>query len=150
MLILQLNIIIDPDHFFSFPSTILSKLLCPWLACLIVTRWLLPPKTSHLKRPWCWERLKAGAEGDDRGWDGWMASLDMSLSKLQELVMDRRPGVLQSTGPQRVRHDWMTELNWRHYIVLQCPWQQNKTPGNISFLCPFFCREGHIMLLVES
>ena len=27
------------------------------------------------KRPWCWERLKAGGEGDDRGWDGWMASL---------------------------------------------------------------------------
>ena len=31
-------------------------------------------KLTHLKRPWCWERLKAGGEGDDRGWDGWMAS----------------------------------------------------------------------------
>ena len=30
---------------------------------------------THLKRPWCWERLKAGREGDDRRWDGWMASL---------------------------------------------------------------------------
>ena len=30
---------------------------------------------THLKRPWCWERLKAGGEGDDRGWDGWMVSL---------------------------------------------------------------------------
>ena len=30
---------------------------------------------THLKRPWCWERLKAGGEGDDRGWDGWTASL---------------------------------------------------------------------------
>ena len=29
---------------------------------------------THLKRPWCWERLKAGRKGDDRGWDGWMAS----------------------------------------------------------------------------
>ena len=29
---------------------------------------------THLKRPWCWERLKAGGEGDGRGWDGWMAS----------------------------------------------------------------------------
>ena len=29
---------------------------------------------THLKRPWCWERLKAGGEGDDRRWDGWMAS----------------------------------------------------------------------------
>ena len=32
-------------------------------------------KLNHWKRPWCWERLKAGGEGDDRGWDGWMASL---------------------------------------------------------------------------
>ena len=30
---------------------------------------------TYWKRPWCWERLKAGGEGDDRGWDGWMASL---------------------------------------------------------------------------
>ena len=48
---------------------------------------------THWKRPWCWERLKAGGEGDDRGWDVWMASLthsiDMSLRRLQELVMDR-------------------------------------------------------------
>ena len=46
-------------------------------------------RTDSLKRPWCWERLKAGGEKDDRGWSGWMASLtmDMSLSRLQELVM---------------------------------------------------------------
>ena len=35
---------------------------------------LWPPDVTHWKRPWCWERLKAGGEGDDRGWDGWMAS----------------------------------------------------------------------------
>ena len=33
-----------------------------------------PDELTHLKRPWCWERLRAGGEGDDRGWDGWMAS----------------------------------------------------------------------------
>ena len=38
--------------------------------------------------------------------------MDMSFSKLQELVMDREAGVLQSTGSQRVGHDWATELNW--------------------------------------
>ena len=37
---------------------------------------LWPPdvKNWHQKRPWCWERLKAGGEGDNRRWDGWMAS----------------------------------------------------------------------------
>ena len=46
---------------------------------------------THLKRPWCWERLRAGGEGDDRGWDGWMASSTQwtSLSKPRELLMDR-------------------------------------------------------------
>ena len=34
--------------------------------------WLL--QLTHFKGPWCWERLRAGGEGDDRGWDGWMAS----------------------------------------------------------------------------
>ena len=48
------------------------------------------------------ERVKAG-EGDDRGWDSWMAS--MSLSKLQELVMDREAWRAQSMGLQRVGHD---------------------------------------------
>ena len=47
---------------------------------------------THWKWPWCWERLKAGEKGDNRGWDGWMASPTQwtwVLSKLQELVMDR-------------------------------------------------------------
>ena len=65
---------------------------------------------AHFKRPWCWERLRAGGEGDDRGWDGWMASVDMSLGKLWELVMAGRPGVLWFMGSQRVGHDWETEL----------------------------------------
>ena len=57
-------------------------------------------------------RLKE-VERDNRGWDGWMASpLDMSLSKLRELVMDREAWSVQSMGSQRVRHDWATELNW--------------------------------------
>ena len=45
---------------------------------------------THWKRPWCWERLRAGGEGDNRGWDGWMASpTQWTWVKLQELVMDR-------------------------------------------------------------
>ena len=67
----------------------------------------------HLKRPWCWERLRAGGEGDNRGWDGWMTS----PTRWTWVWVDSgswwwtgRPGVLRLTGLQRVRH-WVTELN---------------------------------------
>ena len=40
--------------------------------CVMLVAWC--EELTHWKRPWCWERLKAGEEGDDRGWDGWMAS----------------------------------------------------------------------------
>ena len=70
---------------------------------------------THWKRPWCWERLKAGGEGDDRGWDGWMASLiqwTWVWVNSGSWWWTERPGVLRSMGSQRVRHDWATELNW--------------------------------------
>ena len=68
---------------------------------------------THLKRPWCWERLKAGGEGDDRGWDVWMASLTQWTwvwVNSGSLGWTWRPGVLRSTGSRRVRHNWATEL----------------------------------------
>ena len=70
---------------------------------------------THLKRSWCWERLKAGGEGDYRGWEGWMASPTQWIwvwVNSRSWWWTGRPGVLQSMGSQRVRHDWMTELNW--------------------------------------
>ena len=48
--------------------------------------------------------------------DGITDLIDMSLSKLQELVMDRKPGVLKSMRSQRVRHDWVTKLNWTELL----------------------------------
>ena len=72
----------------------------------------LTQRTDSLEKTLMLERLKTGGEGDDRGWDGWIASLTlrvMSLSKLQELVMDKKPGMLQFMGLQRVRQDWTTE-----------------------------------------
>ena len=69
----------------------------------------------HYHKTRCWERLKAGGEGDDRGWDGWMASPTQWTwvwASSRSWWWTRRPGVLQSVGSQRVRHDWATELNW--------------------------------------
>ena len=70
---------------------------------------------SLWKRVWCWERLKAGAEGDYRGWDGWMASLTQwtwAWASSGSWWWTGKPGILQSMGWQRVGHDWGTELNW--------------------------------------
>ena len=69
---------------------------------------------THWKRPWCWERLKAG-KGDDRGWDGWMPSLTQWTwvwVSSRSCSWTRRPGVLQSMGLQRVGHDWANKLNF--------------------------------------
>ena len=69
---------------------------------------------THLKRPWCWERLKVG-EGDDRGWDGWMASQTQWTwiwVNSRSWWWTWRPGVLQSMRWQRFGHYWATELNW--------------------------------------
>ena len=70
---------------------------------------------AHMKKPWCWERLRAGGEGDYRGWDGWMAS----PTQWTRVWVDSgswwwtgRPGVLQFMGFQRIGHNWATKLNW--------------------------------------
>ena len=73
---------------------------------------------THWKRPWCWERFKAGRKEDNRGWDGWMASptwWNMSLSKLQELVMDREAwNAAVHARSWTQLSDW-TELFWIKY-----------------------------------
>ena len=77
--------------------------------------WPPDEKLAHQKRPWCWERLKAGGEGHDREWDGWMAwptQWTWVWVNSGSWWWPERPGVLQSMGSQRVKHDWVTELNW--------------------------------------
>ena len=70
---------------------------------------------THLKRPWCWERLKIEGEGGDRGRDGWMAS-PMRWTWVWvgsgSWWWTWKPVVLQSMGSQNVRYEWVTELNW--------------------------------------
>ena len=67
---------------------------------------------THWKRPWCWERLRVGGEVDDRGWDGWMASLTQWTWVWVNSWKwwTRKPDVLHSMGLKRVGHDWV--LNW--------------------------------------
>ena len=92
----------------SFQWTPMISFRMDWLDLLAV-------QGTHLKRPWCWERLKVGGEGDNRGWDGWMASTTQWTwvwVNSGSWQWTGRPGVLQSIGSQRVGQDWATELNW--------------------------------------
>ena len=76
---------------------------------------------THWKRPWEWERLKAKGEGDDRGWDGCMASpiwWTWIWACSSNWWWTGKSGVLQSMGSQRVRHDWVTELNWTERLFI--------------------------------
>ena len=82
---------------------------------------------THWKRLWCWEGLGAGGEGDDRGWDGWMASPTRWMwvwVTSGSWWWTGRPGVLWFMGSQRVGHNWVTELNWTvdHLYVKSKVW----------------------------
>ena len=75
-------------------------------------------EVTHWKRLWCWERLRARGEGDDRGWDGWMASLTQWIGVWVDSGSwwwTGRPGMLRFMGSQRVGHNWATELNWTEH-----------------------------------
>ena len=74
------------------------------ISCEELTQW---------KRLWCWEGLRAG-EGDDRGWDGWMASptrWTWVWVNSGSWWFSGRSGTQKSLGSQRVGHDWETALN---------------------------------------
>ena len=101
----------------SLGYVILLKIVpCPLPSCFKNTTpntWC--KKLTPLKRPWCWERLKAGGEEDDRGWDGWMASPTQWTwvwVNSGSWWWTRRSGVLQCMRLQRIGHNWVTELNW--------------------------------------
>ena len=92
---------------------------------------------THWKRPWCWERLKAGGEGGDRGWDGWMASLTQWTrvwANSGRWWRTGKPGVLQSMGSQRVSHDWATEQKSVNFLPFNFSVSSDLPSGIIVFL----------------
>ena len=117
---------------------------------------LWPPDAKNWliwKKPWCWERLKRGGEGDSRGWDGWMASLThwTWVWVGSGSWMDREAWHAVVCGVAKSdRHDWVTELNlifwwassmaqwvWIHLQCRRCgfdpqvrkiPWSRQPTP----------------------
>ena len=78
-------------------------------------------EVTHEKRPWCWERLKAGGEGDETGLDGWMASLIQWIwvwVNSGSWWWPGKPGVLQSMGSQRDTTEWQKwRLNWFYVYI---------------------------------
>ena len=88
------------------------------------------------KGTWRWKRLEAGGEGDDRGWDGWMASLTQWTwvwENSESWWRTGKPGKLQSMGLQRVGHYWATEqqISLQEYTTI-CPFTSWWTFGSIT------------------
>ena len=83
----------------------------------------LMQRVDSLERLWCWEGLGAGEEGDDRGWDGWMASRTWTWVWVNSRSWrwTGRPFVLRFMGSQRVGHYWATELNWIECLKVSSP-----------------------------
>ena len=107
-------------------------------------------KLTHLKRLWCWEGLGAGGEGDDRGWDGWMASLTRWTwvwVNSRSWWWTGRPGVLRFMGSQRVRHDWATELNWAQNQQCLCYFYVSLLVSGCSFYSSWFT--SHILSFIK-
>ena len=90
---------------------------------------------THWKRPWWWERLRTGGEGDNKGWDGWMVSTTQWTwvwVNSRSWWWTGRPGLLRFMGSQGVGHDWVTELNWIELLYKPIPcFKKKKT--SVSF-----------------
>ena len=101
---------------------------------------------TYLKRSWCWERLRAGGEGDHRGWDSWIASLTQWTwiwVNSGSWWWTRRPGMLQSIGSQRVGHDWAIELTELLILEFCCVSSSLYLESFPESLGPESCRQCH-------
>ena len=95
---------------FSYPDLFALLHLYVRFSPLIISSKFWEP--AHWKRPWCWERLSAEGEGDNRGWDIWMTSLIQWISVCANSRRQWRtgkPGMLQSKGSQIARQNLATD-----------------------------------------
>ena len=108
---------------------------------------------THWKNPYCWEKLRAEGKEGIRIWDGWMESpmqYTWTWASPRRCWGTGRPGLLQSIGSQRVRHDWATEqqqwkqMEWssfvqirevKHQLAIQC-----------ACVCVCLCVLSHVRL----
>ena len=102
------NILIKSQHQRVIKSILMLKLKLQYFGHLM-------RRANSFEKTLMLGKIEGGGEGDNRGWDGWMAS----LTQWTWVWVDSgscwwtgRPGVLQSMGLRRVGHDWATELNW--------------------------------------
>ena len=116
----------------------MSKFFVQFLIGLFFCCWVV---RVLWKRLWRWEGLGAGGEGDDRGWDGWMASLTRWTGfwvNSGSWWWTGRPGVLWFMGSKRVGHDWATELNWTEEFFIY--FENNILPFHgLTFHSVFWC-----------
>ena len=97
-----------------------------------------PLELTHWKRLWCWEGLGAGGEGDDRGWDGWVASLTRWTwvwVNSGSWWWTGRPGVLWFLGSQRVGHYWV--MIWSSWLLKVSTYSATAAKSLQS--CPTLC-----------
>ena len=104
---------------------------CSWEGLMLKLKFqyfgYLMQRTDYLKRPWCWERFKAGGKEDDRGWDGWMPSptrWTWVWVNSRSWWWTGKPCMLQSMGSQRVRHDWIDRLSINNSFPWWLRWQR--------------------------
>ena len=92
--------------------------------------WLFSEVLTYLKRPWCWEKLMEGGEGDDKGWDGWMVSLTRWTwvwASFGSWWWTGKPGKLQSIGLQSQTRlsDWIELIPLFIYLfILSYRWRK--------------------------
>ena len=112
-----------------------------------------PPhvKSWLIGKDWCWEGLGAG-EGDNKGWDDWMASLTQWTwvwVNSGSWWWTGRPGVLQFMRSQRVGHDWVTELNWTEALPSMVFSGKNTGVGCHFLLQGIFLTQGSNLSLLH-